>query len=92
MKNNREWETKSLEWIHKVRTEMDEDIRKKGMTPAQWMANGKKGVPQGGVISPLLSNLYLNSVDEMMERAREVRGARAMRTWTLCAAPMTWSS
>ncbi|MBM3298751.1 MAG: group II intron reverse transcriptase/maturase [Deltaproteobacteria bacterium] len=35
-------------------------------------ANGKRGVPQGGVISPLLSNLYLNSVDEMMERAREV--------------------
>jgi RNA-directed DNA polymerase len=35
-------------------------------------ASGKKGVPQGGVISPLLSNLYLNSVDGMMERAREV--------------------
>jgi RNA-directed DNA polymerase len=35
-------------------------------------ANGEKGVPQGGVISPLLSNLYLNGVDEMMERAREV--------------------
>ena len=35
-------------------------------------ANGKKGVPQGGVISPLLSNLYLDGVDEMMERAREV--------------------
>ena len=33
-------------------------------------AGGKRGVPQGGVISPLLSNLYLNEVDEMLERAR----------------------
>lgn len=35
-------------------------------------ANGRRGVPQGGNISPLLSNLYLDGVDEMMERAREV--------------------
>jgi RNA-directed DNA polymerase len=35
-------------------------------------ANGRRGVPQGGVVSPLLSNLYLNEVDRMLERAKEV--------------------
>jgi RNA-directed DNA polymerase len=34
-------------------------------------ATGKKGVSQGGVLSPLLSNLYLNEVDRMLERAQE---------------------
>jgi len=35
-------------------------------------ASGKRGVPQGGVISPLLSNLYLNDVDKMLEQAKAV--------------------
>ena len=33
-------------------------------------ATGKKGVPQGGVASPLLSNIYLTEVDRMLEKAR----------------------
>ena len=35
-------------------------------------ASGKQGVPQGGVISSLLSNLYLTEVDRMLERAKAV--------------------
>ncbi|MFI4972234.1 MAG: reverse transcriptase domain-containing protein, partial [Hyphomicrobiales bacterium] len=35
-------------------------------------ATGTKGVPQGGVISPLLANIFLTEVDGMLERAKEV--------------------
>jgi len=42
-------------------------------------ASGKQGVAQGSVISPLLSNIYLNEVDKMLERAKEVT---RYREWT----------
>lgn len=35
-------------------------------------ANGKKGIAQGSPLSPLLSNLYLNEVDKMLEKAKQV--------------------
>ena len=37
MKNKKEWETKSLEWIHKVREQIDEEISMQHVTPAQWV-------------------------------------------------------
>jgi RNA-directed DNA polymerase len=42
-----------------------------GLLKMMLKATGKKGVPQGGVISPLLSNLYLNEVDKLLEKAKE---------------------
>ena len=35
-------------------------------------ASGRKGVPQGGVRSPLLSTRYRTEVDKMLARAKEV--------------------
>lgn len=35
-------------------------------------AGGKRGAGQGGVISPLFSNIYLTEVDVMLEKAKEV--------------------
>gem|GEM_PF-2514490 len=33
---------------------------------------GPKGIAQGDVLAPLLSNVYLTQVDRMLERAKEV--------------------
>ena len=47
MKNKKEWETKSLEWIHKVREKIDVEITRQGVTPAQWIRDrGKIDVKQ----------------------------------------------
>jgi RNA-directed DNA polymerase len=35
-------------------------------------ASGKRGVPQGGVLSPRLANIYLTEVDAMLGRAKTV--------------------
>jgi len=48
------------------------DVRVMQLLKLILKASGKRGVPQGGVISPLLSNLYLNDVDKMLEQAKTV--------------------
>jgi len=37
MSRSRKWETESLEWIHKVRQDIDEEVREKGLSIAQWI-------------------------------------------------------
>ena len=57
--------------LSKVAERVDDD-RVLGLLRLILKASGKRGVPQGGVISPLLSNIYLNEVDKMLEKAKEV--------------------
>ena len=53
-------------------------------------ATGKKGVPQGGVVSPLLSNLYLNEVDRMLEKAIQTIQRERLPMFNTQDLRMTW--
>jgi RNA-directed DNA polymerase len=53
-------------------------------------ATGEKGVPQGGVISPLLSNVYLTEVDRCWKRRSSPRGAGNIPTSNMHDSRTIW--
>ena len=57
--------------LRKVAQRVDDD-KVMGLLKLILKANAKRGIAQGGVISPLLANIYLNEVDRMLEKAKEV--------------------
>ena len=52
-------------WLKAPIMEMDKDGTKRNIGGGK---GNRKGTPQGGVISPLLSNLYLHILDRIWER------------------------
>jgi hypothetical protein len=57
-----------------------------GVRDAGFMVGGvvtrtEEGSPQGGPISPVLSNLYLNEVDRMLEKAIQTTRWEPIRTF-----------
>ena len=65
-------------WLKAPVMEEDKDGKKRNVGGGK---GNRKGTPQGGVISPLLSNLYLHLLDRIWERHQmeEKLGARIVR-------------
>ena len=65
-------------WLKAPIMEMDKDGTKRNIGGGK---GNRKGTPQGGVISPLLSNLYLHLLDRIWERndLQQRLGARIVR-------------
>jgi RNA-directed DNA polymerase len=61
-------------WLTAPVVEEDEDGKKRPR-------GNERGTPQGGVISPLLANIYLNLLDTVwkVQRIQEIYGARLVR-------------
>jgi len=65
-------------WLKAPVVEVDKDGKKRNIGGGK---GNRKGTPQGGVISPLLSNLYLHILDRIWERRQLQKrlGARIVR-------------
>jgi len=65
-------------WLKAPVVEVDEDGTKRNIGGGK---GNRKGTPQGGVISPLLANLYLHLLDRIWERRQlqQRLGARIVR-------------
>ena len=65
-------------WLKAPIMEMDKDGKKRNIGGGK---SNRKGTPQGGVISPLLANLYLHILDRIWERRglQQQLGARIVR-------------
>ncbi len=57
--------------LEKVAQRVDDDAILR-LLKLMLQASDKRGVAQGGVISPLLSNSYLTEVDKMLERMKRI--------------------
>jgi hypothetical protein len=82
MKNKKEWETKSLGLIHKVREEIDAEISRQGIAPAQWIKD------RGRIdVETLCEKLGLKNYTILIDRV-ETRGSddEARRTRKQAAA------